>query len=169
MQPLVRRTWAPKGKTPFIFQSARSLKKVSTIGALAAKPKISKTRFFFRLHANTNIKAGDCKAFLEQLSLSIRGNIFILWDNLKCHKSKKMYNYIDSQPRLSCFYFPPYAPELNPVEYVWSYLKSSPLSNLTPKDFGELSKKSKSSFHRLKYKPRLLNSFIKHSPIPFFD
>jgi len=45
MQPLVRRTWAPKGKTPFIYHSARSYKKVLAIGALAAKPKISKTRF----------------------------------------------------------------------------------------------------------------------------
>ena len=78
-------------------------------------------------------------------------------------------NYLDSQHRISCFYFPPYAPELNPVEYVWSYLKSSPLSNFAPKNFDELSEKSKSAFHHLKYKHRLLTSLVKHSPIPFFD
>ncbi|PIR16869.1 MAG: transposase [Deltaproteobacteria bacterium CG_4_10_14_0_2_um_filter_43_8] len=120
-------------------------------------------------HTNVNIKAGDCRAFINQLSLSIRGKIFVVWDNLRCHKSKKVYDYLDSQHRISCFYFPPYAPELNPVEYVWSYLKSSPLSNFAPKNFDELSEKSKSAFHHLKYKHRLLTSLVKHSPIPFFD
>jgi transposase len=30
---------------------------------------------------------------------------------------------------LSLEFFPPYAPELNPVEYLWAWLKTNPLAN----------------------------------------
>ena len=33
-------------------------------------------------------------------------------------------------------YLPPYAPELNPVEYIWAYWKQHELPNVCPKDYG---------------------------------
>jgi hypothetical protein len=34
---------------------------------------------------------------------------------------------------------PAYAPELNPVEYIWGYWKHHELPNFCPRDFGQLS------------------------------
>jgi hypothetical protein len=34
----------------------------------------------------------------------------------------------------------PYAPEWNPVELVWNYLKTNPLANLAPHDVEELTR-----------------------------
>jgi transposase len=34
---------------------------------------------------------------------------------------------------------PAYAPELNPVEYIWSYWKKHELPNFCPKDYQQLS------------------------------
>lgn len=41
--------------------------------------------------------------------------------------------------RITLELLPGYAPELNPVEYVWGYWKHHELPNLCPKAFGELS------------------------------
>ena len=35
-------------------------------------------------------------------------------------------------------FLPPYAPELNPVEYLWAWLKRHALANYCPDGFGEL-------------------------------
>jgi hypothetical protein len=40
--------------------------------------------------------------------------------------------------RLFLEFLPAYAPELNPVEYLWSHWKHHVLPNFCPQDFGEL-------------------------------
>lgn len=39
--------------------------------------------------------------------------------------------------RLVLEYLPAYAPELNPVEYIWGYWKRHELPNFCPRDFGQ--------------------------------
>ena len=40
--------------------------------------------------------------------------------------------------RLITAYLPPYAPELNPVEYIWGYWKHHELPDFCPDDLSEL-------------------------------
>jgi transposase len=42
-----------------------------------------------------------------------------VWDNVNTHVSAVMRALIKTQPWLTVYRFPPYAPELNPVEGVW--------------------------------------------------
>jgi hypothetical protein len=58
-----------------------------------------------------------------------------LWDGLPSHRSRPMQGFVPSQRGwLVVERLPGYAPELNPVEGVWSNLKarSSPTPRLTP-------------------------------------
>jgi putative transposase len=62
-------------------------------------------------------------------------------------------------------YFPPYAPELNPVEYVWGYLKANPLANLAALDIDALTASTRHHTRCLQHKPRLLRSFLYSSSL----
>ncbi|MBS4035827.1 MAG: transposase, partial [Ignavibacterium sp.] len=67
--------------------------------------------------------------------------------------------------RLSIEYFPPYAPELNPVEYVWGHLKTSPLTNRPEIELHALTKTARHHARCLQSKPALLRSFLYHSSL----
>jgi transposase len=82
-------------------------------------PHGRRVRLFFRLHKDININAVLTLEFLEQLKPHITGRCIVVWDRLRTHKAKIVHTMIVSQSRLLMEYFPPYAPELNPVEYVW--------------------------------------------------
>jgi len=62
-------------------------------------------------------------------------------------------------------FFPPYAPELNPAEQVWGYLKKNPLANLPLLDLQTLYKTSRKHGRTLQKQQHLLRSFIRHAAI----
>ena len=72
---------------------------------------------------------------------------------------------IDSSPRLHVFSLPPYAPELNPVEPVWGYLKMNALSNFAALDLEELARISRYQSRLLQKNPGLLRSLAQNSPL----
>lgn len=61
------------------------------------------------------------------------------WDGLKAHRSRLVREYLDSLAGLiQIAFLPPYAPDLNPVEYLWAWLKRHALANYCPNDLSEL-------------------------------
>ncbi len=61
--------------------------------------------------------------------------------------------------RLAIERLPAYAPELNPVEYIWGYWKHHELPNFCPRDFGQLSYQARRALRRMRRHPRLVRSF----------
>jgi len=69
-------------------------------------------------------------------------------------------DYVAAQRgRIVLEYLPGYAPELNPVEYVWGYWKHHELPNLCPKTFGELSHHARAALRRMRRRPTLVAAF----------
>lgn len=66
---------------------------------------------------------------------------------------------------LSCVFLPPYAPELNPVENIWSYLKQNPLANFAATDIDELFRTTQQATQQISARPDLLRSFVKEVPL----
>ena len=165
MAPLVRRTWAPRGHTPILLQRARAHQKVSAIAALVVSPRRHRVRLFFRLHPHVAIKAPLIRDFLCQLSRHLPGRAIIIWDRLNTHRARVVTRYLASKPRLALEYLPPYAPELNPVEYVWGYLKGNPLANRPELDIDALIASTRHHTRCLQHKPRLLRSFLYSSSL----
>jgi transposase len=168
MAPLVRRTWAPRGATPTIYQRGRSHNKVSVIGAICTSPHGRRLRMFFRLYPNENVDAALCVDFLRQLRQNIKGPIIVVWDRLLAHRSKKVKRHLEQERRITLEYLPPYAPELNPIEYMWGYVKMNPMANFTPTTDEELLAKTKSAICETRCQRDLLRSFIRHSGLPLF-
>ncbi len=173
MAPVTRRTWAPSGQTPILRQAGRSRTKVSIIGAICARPG-SRARAcpkaFFRLYAKQNIDAAKCREFLRQLMRNIRGPLIVVWDRLNAHRSVKVRKFVEStHGRLQLEYFPPYAPELNPIEYGWAHLKGHVLVNCAPKTADELFVLAKRGICTTRKNKNVLLGCIEHAEISFFD
>jgi len=162
MAPLVRRSWAPSGRTPILFQRTRSHKKVSVIAALCVAPARDAVRLYFRLHPDANIRTPHVCAFLRQLSYQLGDPIWVVWDRLQAHRAKHTRRSLDRHREIRTSFLPPYAPELNPVEGLWSYLKINPLANAEIFSLDDLAFTARNHTRTLQRNEPLLRSFITH-------
>lgn len=165
MAPLVRRSWAPRGHTPVLLQRTRSHQKVSALAALAVSPARDRVHLYFRLHPGRNVKSAEIMEFLRILHRQLDEPLIVIWDRLQAHRSKKVRALIDRTPRLHTEHFPPYAPELNPVEYLWSFLKIHPLANLSFFELNDIATTTRKHARTVQRDERLLRSFLAHSPL----
>ena len=169
LSPLVKRSWAPKGETPILKTKTRSHRKISAIGGLTTTAQGRKQGLVFRLHPMKNVGAVECVAFLEQLELNFPGrHVFVVWDGLRAHWSKKVERWLQKHSKFQTFKLPPYAPELNPIEYVWGNVKYHQLANLTPESEIELFVHAKTALCEARRNKTLLKSCLRHAPINFF-
>jgi len=106
--------------------------------------------------------------FLRHLLRHVRGRIVVLWDNVKPHKSAAVRHLVHAhRHRLSLEFLPPYAPELNPDEWVWRYLKQVELANQAPDHVGELKVHLRQATQRIRMRPKLMRSFLEASDLSF--
>jgi len=127
------RTWAPVGCTP-VIQFHFNWKQLSMIAGLTF------TDCVFRLHEGA-IRAPQIVLFLQALHRHLKRRLLIVWDGLRAHRSRLVRDYVDSTAgAVELAFLPPYAPELNPVEYLWAWLKRHALANFCPDGFGELKR-----------------------------
>lgn len=125
------RTWAPKGQTP-VVQFHFNWKHVSAIAGL------SRASFMFRLYDGA-IKSVQIVEFLQALRAQLRRKLLIVWDGAAQHRSALVRRYLDStKGKVQMVLLPPYAPDLNPVEYLWAWLKRHALANFCPTNLHEL-------------------------------
>jgi transposase len=87
------------------------------------------------LKAYSDLTKEQVVDFLKALVRHLDQPLLIVCDRLPGHRSRLVQDYIVSlQGWISTAYLPPYAPELNPVEYIWGYWKQHELPNVCPKD-----------------------------------
>jgi DDE superfamily endonuclease len=108
--------------------------------------------------------AYDTAALTEQLDLLpqvVDGEpVIVVWDNLNVHKSHAMRAFVATRDWLQVAYLPPYAPELNPVEGLWSNLKGGELANHACRTTQELIATAQVGSFRLRREQDLLVGFL---------
>jgi len=165
MMPLVRRTWAPRGQTPCLRHRTNSHRKVSVIAALAVSPHRDRVQLLFRLHPQVNIKASTVLAFLKHLGRHFQCPIVLLWDRFMPHRARCVQNYLSRNKAWNSEFLPAYAPELNPTENVWSYLKMNSMANDPLYELDELTQSARRHGRALQRREPLLRSLLKHTPL----
>ena len=116
-------------------------------------------RFYFRLFPGP-IRGPQVIEFLTHLLAHLPGRLLVIWDGLPAHRSRLVQHWVASQQaRLELERLPAYAPELNPVEYLWGYWKQHELPNFCPKNFAELSDHARRALRRMRARPALVRSF----------
>jgi transposase len=166
MHPTVRRTWAPKGQTPILRQRGRSHQKVSTIGALSISPRRRRMGLYLHWHPGRNITREELIDFLDDLLRHLRGPVILVWDRLNAHRSVAAGGWRAVYPRLHFEWLPPYAPELNPMEYVWGNLKGHKLANHAIHDLGAIQQRAEGEAEILRRRQPLLRSFVHAAQLP---
>jgi transposase len=88
----------------------------------------------------------------------------LLWDGLPSHRSNAMRAWIRTQRSwLVVERLPAYAPELNPVEGLWSSLKAVELANLTSLTLAEVIRQANQGIQRVRRTPYLAYSFLRQA------
>jgi len=133
-RPPVRRTWAPRAHTPVVTHPFH-WKKVSVAGALAYRWDGRRCRLYFHTKPDSYNTAAVIR-FLRALKRHFRGRrVILLWDRLNAHRSRAMAAFLATQRLwLRIEWLPTYAPDLNPVEFLWGNVKGKELANMTVED-----------------------------------
>ena len=88
----------------------------------------------------------------------------LLWDGLPAHRSRAMRAWLATQRSwLVVERLPAYAPELNPVEGLWSSLKAVELVNLCGPTLAEVIDQAHKGVDRVRRAPHLAYSFLRHA------
>jgi len=146
--------------------TAQGTRRVSVAALVCARPG-QRTRLIYRTCTDRGYGRDRRKGFteadyarlLDDARQQLGGPAVLVWDNLTTHRSRTMRQLIAARPWLTVFQLPPYAPELNPVEAVWSHLKRS-LANLAKPDTGQLTALVKTRLTRMQYRPGLIDGFL---------
>ena len=160
LSPLVRKTWALRGCTPVIRVTAPH-ERISVIGAMTISPMRRHFGFHFHLlRDNANFHGDSLVRFIDEVRRKIRTPFILLWDAIPIHCGKLMNEYLATHRNIQVEPFPPYAPELNPVDRVWAYVKYNRLANFCPLNLSELRRRIAAEFHRVQKRPGLLKSLF---------
>jgi len=167
MLPLLRRTLAPRGQTPIFVSPAGHRHKVSMIAALTISPRGRRLGLYFSSLIDDSYDGFTVAWFLRQLLLHLRGNVIVVWDRGGMHRGPEIDQLLERFPRLSLEKLPPYAPDLNPVEHLWNYLKWQKLPNFNPSDVQHLEQEAAEVVHTIRYNYQRLLSFFDGADLPF--
>ena len=102
--------------------------------------------------------------FLKHVLAHIPGKILLVWDGLPAHRSRPVKDFLatPSAKRLTLLQLPPYAPELNPQEGIWSYLKYVELANLCCHDLDDLRAELRRAIQRVRYRLDVIVGCLSH-------
>jgi transposase len=160
--PVVRRTWAPRGHTP-VIRHRFNWKRASMAAALCygSHGGGAAVAFHQQLDAyntDTLIQAlGELRGFLGGQKATL------VWDGLPAHRSLAMRAWLGRQRHwLVVERLPGYAPDLNPVEGLWSSLKGVELANLAADTLQDVTAAAERGIQRIRGTPHLPYSFLRH-------
>ncbi len=148
----MRRTWAPKGHTPVLRHGCGAASGSRWRGCAAYRPDGSDARLAFQLREG----AYDTDRLIPVVTALRRlvgdgSPVILAWDNLPAHTSLAMRPWVaDQRTWLTVEYLPAYAPDLNPVEGLWTNLKGVELANRACASVEELAAAAEQGIGRVR-------------------
>lgn len=149
------RTWAPCGQTP-VLRVPLTHDHLAAIGALTPAGRLFLQKQEHAYHSP------DVVRFLRLLLRKISGKLLIIWDGAPIHHGQPIKDFLarGAAKRLHLERLPGYAPELNPVEGLWNYLKRVELGNLCCTDLTDLGGALRRGKERLRHKRHILRACV---------
>lgn len=114
---------------------------------------------------NRAYRSVDVVRFLKHLLRHIPGKLLIIWDGAPIHRGCEVKEFLadGAAARLHLERLPAYAPELNPDEGIWRYLKRVELKNVVCQDLSHLRVELRKAVNRLRHKTGIIQSCISHA------
>lgn len=151
--PMAVKTWAPVGQTPMLRVPLEH-DHLSAISGITPDG---------RLFLQVRKLAFDSEAvvrFLRVLLRKIPGKLLIIWDRATIHRSQVLKAFLASGAarRIHLELLPGYAPDLNPDEGIWHYLKRHELRNVCCATLERLTQEVIRARERLRHKRSVIRS-----------
>lgn len=142
--------------------------RISVISGITLSPLLARPGLYFQLlPVKRTVHAEEVVAYLQELRRQLRGPFTVIWDRHRIHsKSKVVQAYLADHPEIVVEDLPAYAPQLNPDEWVWNWTKYGRLSNLAAWNSDHLENEVIDALVDLKFRPDLLNGFLKDAELP---
>ena len=167
MAPLVRRSWALRGQPPVLKQKARHREKVSVAAALWLTPSRDRLGLAFQTLVNGYFDNEAVADFLEGALQGLSEPIIVIWDGGTMHKGHAITKLVEqSGGRLDLEPLPAHAPELMPVEQLWTWLKYSRLCNFAAEDAHRLNEVVSRELEAIREDQERLRNFFHASDLP---
>ncbi len=150
-------TYAPIGQTP-VLEVPLSYERLSVMGA------ISNCGDLLTWTLDRPVKGADLVRFLKHILYHIPGDVLLVWDGLPAHRSQPVKDFLKTPEakRLTLLQLPPYAPDLNPQEGIWRYLKYVELANVCCHDLDELRLELRRAIQRVRYRLNVIFGCLEH-------
>ena len=156
LQPLVRRTWAPRGERPVMYCWDRR-DRLSVIAGLTLSAQLRRIGLYFAIHWQ-NVKTPEVEAFIRHVQRMVGRPLIVIMDRLQAHRSAA--KRLRGDGRFVIEWLPGYAPDLNPVEAAWSQTKYTDLANYAPQDLLDLEIEAEVALDGTRGNQKLLRSFF---------
>jgi transposase len=151
--PMAVRTWAPTGQTPLLHVKL-------TRDHLSAISGITLDGRLFMQVRSESYDAQAIVGFLRVLLRKLPGKIVLIWDGAPIHRAPEIKAFLKrgAAKRLHLEQLPGYAPDLNPDEGIWNYLKRVELGNVCCSDLAHLQTHLLRARERLRHKTEIITS-----------
>ncbi len=119
--PTLSRSYAPIGKAPTLSCDAKNKRWLSISAAISAEGYL-----YYEIRENEGFKGSAITRFLDNIVADCLDKLLVVWDNSSVHTSKHVKTFCQqnaTNPRVWLANTPPYSPELNPTEQLWSCVK----------------------------------------------
>ena len=163
LQPVNRRTWAPRGETP-LQRAWDRYDRLSVLGAITLSPRRRRIGTPFQIH-DDNIRTDEVVDFIRQLRRQLQKPLIICWDRWQVHRAAAKRIGASRLKGIDFEWLPAYAPELNPVEPRWSNTKYAELANFVPDDVSHLKRNVRSTLKKQRHDHQLKLSFFKSAQL----
>lgn len=102
----------------------------------------------------------DVVRFLRVLLRKVRGKLLLIWDGAPIHRGQPIKDFLrrGATKRLHLEQLPGYAPDLNPAEGIWNYLKRTELANVCCTDLATLGLALRRAKERLRHNRAVLQA-----------
>lgn len=165
LSPNRRSTWAPVGQTPILIEAPRE-RSSTGLGFLTITSKRLDLAFRFTILPNA-LDTSECLSWLYEIHRHYRRKVLMVWDNLSAHHAAASIMNEVHPNWFGFYFFPPYSPELNPVEQCWHHTKNIEMANLTPKDKDEMIRNILQATKNINDDKKLLQAFFDHAGLKF--
>lgn len=159
----LKRSWSPRGQTPTARTSLNHHQRLNLLGALLVSPHMRQVRLTVHSH-QCSLGSEHVIAFLKYLLYLLPGQIVLVWDNHKIHTCPQTQEFREQHRRLHVYHFPTYAPELNPVEFVWTQV-SEHHAGFAPHNMQELCQRIRAGVSRTRNSKKRLLVCLKSSSL----
>jgi transposase len=159
--PGVVKTYGCKGITPIVDE----YKTHDHLSVMAGLTTTGQVYTLVRQQSLTGLEVID---FLTHLGNQLKGAALVIWDGSPIHRRVAVKEFIEAvgTRNLQVETLPPYAPDLNPAEWLWQHLKHVEMANLSCRDLEELHEEFHLALGRIRGKPRLFPSFFAGAQLP---